>query len=416
MGRIEAADRRSAVAGLVDKGQFVIELTEEARHRRVAEREKMARPARRTAGLWRSRRFLRIGSRRITGKDILAMTSQLSTALRAGLPLLNGLEIIRDQQDKVAMREMLNELVRSVSSGQSLSEAMAGCSRKAEKIFSPLYLSMIRVGETGGILEQTTAQLAELLGRDEKIKTSMKNASAYPVFVLSLGFVSAVVVVTWVLPRVLATISGGVAVLPWPTKVLMGLSGFTTGVFTTPYGWATIVLIAAAGYYLRRWVRYKGRIRWDAFKLKVPVLGSVLKTIAVGRFARTLGALTKGGVTILEALGVVRDTLGNELLSREIDDVAEKVKTGTSLASPLSSSGYFPPLLVQIVSVGEQTGRLDELLLNAADTFDAEADSAIARFIAIFPAVLILLLALVIGFIIAATLLPIVTMGLGAGF
>jgi len=140
-----------------------------------------------------------------------------------------------------------------------------------------------------------------------------------------------------------------------------------------------------------------------------------LRTIAVGRFARTLGALTKGGVTILESLGVVRDTLGNELLGREIDEVTEKVKTGSSLAGPLGASGYFPPLLVQIVSIGEQTGKLDELLLNAAETFDDEADSAIARFVAIFPAVLILLLALVIAFIVAATLLPIITMELGSG-
>jgi type II secretory pathway component PulF len=162
-------------------------------------------------------------------------------------------------------------------------------------------------------------------------------------------------------------------------------------------------------------MRSEGRVTWDAFKLRVPILGSVLRTIAVGRFARTLGALTKGGVTILEALGVVRDTLGNEWLAREIDEVTEKVKTGTSLASPLSSSGHFPPLLVQIVSIGEQTGRLDELLLNAAETFDGEADAAITRFVAIFPAVLILLLALIIGFIIAATLLPVVTMSLSPG-
>ncbi|MHC4482223.1 MAG: type II secretion system F family protein [Planctomycetota bacterium] len=401
-GVIEAPDRRSAVAGLVDKGQFVIELVEEAQTPSVSGGEKVSLDL---------ARLVRFGARRITGKDILAMTSQLGTALRAGLPLLNALEIIRDQQHKAAMKELLSELATSVSSGQSLSEAMAG----HEKVFSRLYLSMMRVGETGGILEQTTAQLAQLLGRDEKVKTSMKNASAYPIFVLSLGLISAVVVITWILPTVLDTISEGVAVLPWPTRMLNVLSNLATSVFTTFYGWLVIALIATGLYYLRRWTKYKGRIKWDAFKLKVPILGSVLKTIAVGRFTRTLGALTKGGVTILEALGVVRDTLGNELLGSEIDGVAEKVKTGTSLAGPLESSGHFPPLLVQIVSIGEQTGKLDELLLNAADTFDAEADSAIARFIAIFPAVLILLLALVIGFIIAATLLPIVMMELGAG-
>jgi len=197
--------------------------------------------------------------------------------------------------------------------------------------------------------------------------------------------------------------------------MLLGISGFTKALFTKVYGWIILALIGAGVYYLRRWKRSEGKIKWDTFKLRIPVLGSVLRTIAVGRFARTLGALTKGGVIILEALSVVRDTLGNELLGREIDAVAEKVKRGESLAEPLSESGHFPPLLVQIVSIGEQTGKLDELLLNAADTFDSEADSAVNRFMAIFPALLILLLALVIGFIIAATLLPIIVMTVGGG-
>jgi type II secretory pathway component PulF len=394
-GTVEAADRRSAVTGLADKGHFVIELGEEAGATGAG------------VGLARALelpRFLRFGTHRISGKDILAMTSQLSTALRAGLPLLNALEIIRDQQHKSAMRELLDGLAGSVSGGQSLSEAMSG----HEDVFSSLYISMIRVGETGGLLDETTAQLAMILGRDEKIKTSMKNASAYPIFVLVLGLVSAVIIITWILPRVLSVI-GGVDILPLPTRVLLWLSDFFKR-----YWWLVILAVAAGAYYLGRWVRGEGRLRWDAFKLRAPILGSVLRSIAVGRFARTLGALTKGGVTILEALGVVRDTLGNEVLALKIDDVTEKVKTGTSLAGPLGSSGHFPPLLVQIVSIGEQTGRLDELLLNAADTFDGEADAAIARFIAIFPAVLILLVALVIGFIIAAALMPIVKMTIGS--
>jgi len=401
-GTIEAVDRKSAVADLTDKEQFVIELAEEAQAPTVSGGEKVALDL---------AKFVRFGSRRVSSKDILAMTTQLGTALRAGLPLLNGLELIHEQQHKAAMREMLAELVKSVSSGQSLSEAMA----RHENTFSPLYLSMIRVGETGGMLDETTTQLAEILTRDEKIRTNMKNAAAYPIFVLGLGLVSVVIILTSILPKIIRTIGGGFAALPLPTKMLLRLSDFTRGLFTTFFGWVVIVLIVAGLYYLIKWTKSKGRFKWDSFKLKIPLLGSVLRTIAVGRFARTLGALTKGGVTILEALSVVRDTLGNELLGREIDAVAEKVKAGESLAVPLDESGYFPPLLVQITSIGEQTGRLDELLLNAADTFDAEADSTINRFMAIFPAILILLLALVIGFIIAATLLPIVMMGAGAG-
>ncbi len=406
-GTIDAIDRRSAVATLTDKGHFVTELAEEAQSLSVTPSvngdEKAALDL---------SRFMQFGSRKVTSKDILAMTTQLSTALQAGLPLLNGLKLIHEQQHKAATREMLGELVNAVSSGQSLSEAMA----KHEKIFNPLYLSMIRVGETGGILEQTTAQLAGILTRDEKIKTNMKNASAYPIFVLCIGLASVTIIITWILPTIIGTISESGALLPWPTRMLLGMSGFTKALFTKVYGWIILALIGAGVYYLIRWTRSsEGKIKWDTFKLRIPVLGSVLRTIAVGRFARTLGALTKGGVIILEALSVVRDTLGNELLGREIDVVAEKVKRGESLAEPLSESGYFPPLLVQIVSIGEQTGKLDELLLNAAETFDNEADSAINRFMAIFPALLILLLALVIGFIIAATLLPIIVMTVGGG-
>jgi len=396
-GMIEAPDHRSAVAVLADKGQFVVEVKQASEAGVAGGAEK---------ALLELAKVFKFGSRRISSKDILAITNQLSAALRAGLPLLDALKVIRDQQQKVGMRNLLDELVRSVSGGQSLSEALAA----HEQVFSPLYISMVRVGETGGMLDQTTQQLSRILARDEKTKTSIKNASAYPVFVLCLGLVSAVIVISWVLPKVLRTIGGGVEMLPVPTRVLLGL-----GTFIKLYGWLVVIVLAAAGYFLRKWVKSEGRVKWDAFKLKVPVLGSVLRTISIGRFARTLGALTKGGVTILESLSVVRDTLGNELLAREIDEVAEKVKTGSALAAPLEASRLFPPLLVQIVSIGEHTGKLDELLLGAADTFDDAADAAVAKFMAIFPAVLILLLALVIGFIIAATLLPIVIMELGGG-
>jgi len=400
-GMIEAADRRSAVAALADKGQFVLELAQEA--------QATSDNGEKKAELDLSR-LLNFGSRKVTSKDVLAITNQLSTALRAGLPLLNALEIIRDQQHKQSTKDMLNELVKSVSSGKSLSEAMA----RHENTFNPLCLSMVRVGETGGMLDETTAQLATMLSREGKIKSNMKNASAYPIFVLCIGLVSAVIIITTVLPRILGMLGDAIA-LPMPTRVLLGLSDLIKSLFTTAYGWVILAVTVVGLHLLRRWIKSDGKLKWDSFKLKIPILGSVMRTIAVGRFARTLGALTKGGVTILEALSVVRDTLGNELLGREIDAVAEEVKRGESLAGPLGSSGYFPPLLVQIVSIGEQTGKLDELLLNAADTFDDEADAAINRFMAIFPAIMILLLALVVGFIIAATLLPIVVMQFGAG-
>lgn len=402
-GAIEAVDRRSAVTALTGQGHFVTELAE-------GPAPQGANSSDETTSLDVGK-LVKFRKGKVSTKDVLAFTTQLGTALRAGLPLMRGLELIRNQQHKPATKELLGDLVDAVNTGKSLSEAMAG----HEDIFSPLYLSMIRVGETGGMLEQTTAQLADMLSREEKIKSNMRNASAYPLFVLTLGLVSVTIIITVILPRIMSTLGADTATLPMPTRALLGISVFVKGMFTTLGGWAFIVAVIAGLFYFKRWKKGPGRLKFDAFKLRIPILGSVLRTIAVGRFARTLGSLTMGGVTILDALAVVRDTLGNELLGREVDTVADKVKRGESLAEPLEESGYFPPLLVQIVSVGEQTGKLDELLLNAADTFDAEADSAVSKFMAIFPAILILVLALVIGFIIAATLLPIVAMQSGGG-
>lgn len=400
-GVIEAADRRGAVAALAGRGHLVTELIEGAKDRVAASS---------VAGLqWPG--LPRLAGGRVSSRDVLAMTTQLSTAVRAGLPLLNCLELIRKQQRKPAMKRLFEHLSKSVNGGMALSEAMS----EHREVFGPLYLSMIRVGETGGILEQTSAQLAMILNREEKIKTNMKNASAYPIFLLGMGLLSAVIIVVFILPRILATVDVGAAGMPLPTRILMGLGSSVRALFTSVGGWMVLLGLIAGIYAFRRWTKTVGRVQWDAFRLKIPILGSVLRTIAVGRFARTLGALTQGGVTIIESLGVVRDTLGNELMAREIDAVAEKVKRGESLADTLEQSGYFPPLLIQIVAIGEQTGKLDELLLNAADTFDSDADAAVSRFMAIFPALLILLLALIIGFIIAAALLPIVMMSLGAG-
>jgi type II secretory pathway component PulF len=394
-GLIEAVDRRGAIAQLAQRGHFATELFERTASAKAAATETVAL----------SNRVSLFGRGRVKGKDILAITSQLSAALRAGLPILEAIEIIGSQQHKESTKSLLSDLAVSVRSGQSLSEAMEAEGRA----FGELYVSMVRVGETGGILDKTMTQLALLLGRDEKVKSNMKNALAYPIFVLAVGLISVIIVLTMILPQIIETIGTSVAMLPLPTRMLMGLSDFLIR-----FGWIVVLAAGAGVYYFVKWkASLAGRLKLDGFLLEVPVLGGVLKAIAVGRFARTLGALTESGITILSALGVVRGTLGNELLGMQIDKVAGKVKVGRPLAEPLAESGMFPPLLVQIVAIGEQTGKLDELLLNAADTFDEQADAAITRFMAIFPAVLIMLLALIIGFIIAATLLPIMAMEFG---
>lgn len=399
-GPIEAVDRKAAIITLKEQGHFVTQLIEAQKRTETVAQTKT--PVQNVV----TERAA--SGKKISSKDILALTGQLHTALQAGLPLLQCLQIIEKQMTKPGIKFILTDLAQSVSSGDSLSDAMAKHSRS----FSTLYLAMIRVGETGGILEQTTGQLTSLLKREDQVKTTLKNAAAYPLFVLAAGLISVIILVTMVLPKIVGAITENAAAVPWPTRILMSLSSFSTG-----YGGLIIVVGAIlAGVGIYKWLqRPQGKFLWHKFKLKIPFLGTVQRTIAVGRFARTLGALTKGGITILEALAVVRDTLGNEFLARQIDEVTQKVKTGEPLAGPLAQSGVFPPLLVQIVSVGEQTGKLDEMLLNAAETFDDQADAAITKFTAILPAILVLLLAVVVGFIITATLLPIMSMELGVG-
>jgi type II secretory pathway component PulF len=388
-GVIEASDRKAAIGLLAQKGHFALELSETQRQ------------AHRAAAVSAADGEVRI---RVSSKDVLAFSVQLSTALKAGLPVLEALQIIRDQQSKPAIITLLENLSRQVSSGKSLSEAM----EQYPRVFSPLYISMVRVGETGGILDQTFDQLVRLLTREEKIKSNIKNAAAYPIMVMAVGLISVVVMLVWVLPKIIATIGADKASLPGPTKALLGVSDFLA-----VYGWLLAIVIIGGIYAFNRWKETQaGRVAWDGFKLKIPMVGKVLRTLAVGRFARTLGSLCKCGITILEGLSVVRDTLGNEVLGQQIDKVAAEVKGGRSVAEPLGQSGMFDKLLVQIVALGEQTGRLDELLLQAADTFDDQADSARVRFVSLLPTILILLLATVIGFIIAATLLPILAMDL----
>jgi type II secretory pathway component PulF len=394
-GVIQATDRREAVSALTARGHFATEIHSDNLSGTIKKSPSTSTVSDDSVS----------GRIRISGKDINAMTNQLSTALKAGLPILDALQILAQQQTNTDMKVMLQDLADAVRAGQSLSDAM----QNYPDTFSKLYISMVQVGETGGILDQTMVQLAGLLNREQKIKATIKSALMYPAFVLALGITSVIVMLTVVFPKMMNVFGGTRTLLPMPTRILLGLSDFLL-----QYGWVVGIALIIGIYLFIQWRKTSaGRLAFDSFLLRMPVFGPVLKAIAVGRFTRTLGALAKSGINILPALAVVRDTLGNECLGEQIDHVAEKVKTGEPIASPLAESELFPPLLIQIVNMGEQTGTIDDMLLNAANTFDEEADTAINRFMEVFPVLLIVLLALVIGFIIFASLLPILTMDMG---
>jgi len=389
-GGIEAADRAEALAVLAGRDLFVTEIAQQS----------FAASGWLKWAPW---------GRTVRPRVKAAMMRQLATALEAGLPLLTALRTVQEQAHTPALRELVSDMASRVQHGQSISDAMAAHPR----VFSRLEASMTRVGETSGMLDEVMGYLVDFCERDLEVREQVRSAATYPVFVLSLALVSVVIIVTLILPRVVGAVAEGAqpAALPAPTRLLLGLSHLLVS-----YGWLIALGVIAALTALVRWGRTPpGRLALDGLKLRLPLYGTAVRRLAAARLARTLGTLSRSGVNILEALGVLRDTLGNEALAREIDKVAADITQGQSIAEPLRKTGQFPPLLTQVIAMGEKTGRLDELLLRAAQTYEKETASAIQRVMSILPAVLIVLMALVVAFILAAVLLPIIEMETSIG-
>ena len=388
-GRLAADSRETAIAQLATDGRFVTELSAEA--------PDTAPPV---AGGWPG-----AGGGRVSARTRAAMLRQLAVGLQAGLPLLAALRVVEEQADQPALARLTADLAEQVQGGESLSDAFAS----HPATFCSLEVAMARVGETAGLLDEVMGHLADFAERDLAVREQIRSAAAYPLFVLCLALVSIVVIVTFILPRLLETVLDNVdpAALPWPTIVLLG----AVDLIASPAGCAAGAGVLLGAWALARWRRRpEGRLMLDGIKLRLPLLGPTLRKIAVARFARTLGTLTRSGIQILEAMRVVRGTMANEVLARQLDDVTAHITQGQSIAEPLRRTGQFPPLLIQVIAMGERTGRLDELLLRTAESYDRETSAALNRLMTILPALFIVALALVVGFILFAVLLPVMTM------
>lgn len=395
-GRIQAAARNEAIAQLSQQNIYVTDIDTSSRPEKTHDKPKPED----VSALWSHLPF----KRRVSLRLRAAMLRQLATALNAGLELLPALCIVQQQAQNDALRSLVGDLAERVRSGESLSEAMTAHPRD----FSRLETSMVRVGETAGVLDKVMGYLSDFAERDLEVREKIRSAAAYPLFVLTLAAISVVIIVTVILPGVIRTVtdSVGSVALPLPTRILMGFSNALTS-----FGWLFAIVLLLIIWAFRAWLASpEGRLAFDKFKLQIPVLGTAIRRIAVARFARTLGTLSKSGIQILDALGVLRDTLGNEALARKIDEAAADIRQGESIAEPLRKTEEFPPLLIQVIAMGEKTGRLDELLLQTADSYEKETSAAIQRVMTILPAVFIVLLALVVAFILVAVLLPVISM------
>jgi len=389
---VEAADQAAAVRELLARGACVTDI----------------RPAEGAfGGLLPG--VTTAGRSRLRPKQLANLTRQLAITLDAGLPLMTALEVMGQELDQTAARELLRRLRLRVQQGGSLSEALA----EHPDVFPPLYVRLVRVGETGGVLDAVLRQLADTLEQQAALRERVRSAAIYPAILLAVGVASVVIIVTVIVPRIIAALGTEPYLLPWPTRMLLAASGFIGK------WWWLLGLGGVAAVVLWRQAVQRGPARrgWDALRLRLPLLGRLTQRMEAARFARNLGILTHAGVTITEALAVVQETVQNLLMRSAVQRVAESIKTGESIAQPLQRSALFPSLLIQMVRVGENTGRLDELLLRAADVHDAEATITLDRLVNVLPVLLILVLAGLIGFIVAGLVLAIVefqTTGFGA--
>ncbi len=338
---------------------------------------------------------------RVKVRDIVIFSRQFATMVNAGLSLIRALTVLEEQTDSDALRDVLGKVRADVERGTSLSAAMD----RHPKVFSELFVAMIRAGEIGGVLDETLLRLADILEAQMRLRSKIRSAMAYPAVIGLLIVTVTTAMIVFVVPvfsDLYAELGNG-ASLPLPTKVLIMLSDLISG-----YWWLLITGLGASIFGFRRWVRTEtGRLSWDTIKLKFPVFGRLAHKTALSRFSRTLAVLSRTGVPILQAIDIVAETSGNRLVSKALDEVKESVRSGESLAAPLSRHDVFPPMVVQMMTVGEETGEIDAMLAKVADFYEREVEDTVSALTSLIEPLLIVVMGVTVGGILIALYLPI---------
>lgn len=339
---------------------------------------------------------------RVTQKDVMVFTLDLCALLEAGLPVDKALTILINVSEKDKFKQIIHGILKSVEGGNSLSEALA----KYPNIFSTLYVNMVTAGETGGVLPMVLDRLGSFLENSQDLKEYITSSMVYPLFLVFVGGISIIIMLTFVLPKFSIIFADMGQAMPGSTKMLLAISHGLRA-----YWWLIIGVIAAATFLLKRYVQTPvGRLKFDRFKLQLPVVGKLVKSVEVARFSRTLGTLIRSGVPILQAMRLVREIINNQLIAGNLAIVYDRVKEGESLSKPLDQADIFPPLAVQMIAVGEETGKLDQMLLRVADNYEKVVRNMIKRFVNLLEPVMILAMGLMVGFIVISMLLAVFSM------
>src|SRR5580765_8256179 len=339
---------------------------------------------------------------KVKSKVLTTFTRQLATLVDAGLPLLRGLRVLERQERNATLKGIISELALSIEGGSTFSEGLA----QHPKVFNRLFVNMVKAGELGGVLEVVLTRLSEFMEKAQKIKGKVIAAMFYPVAVLIVATGILIILMVKVVPsfeQVFIGMAEG-AQLPAFTRLVLGISRMIKDNILMTLGIVVAFFIALAIFKRTKF----GRHAFDKFKLKMPVIGPVTSTVAISRFTRTLGTLISSGVPILQALTIVRETAGNVIISNAVTAVHESVKEGETITAPLEACGVFPPMVISMVDVGEQTGALPEMLLKIADNFDEEVDNAVAAMTSLLEPIMIVFLAVVVGSIVIAMFLPLI--------
>ncbi|MFC1493758.1 type II secretion system F family protein [Thermodesulfobacteriota bacterium] len=344
---------------------------------------------------------------KVTNRDIVIFTRQFSTMIDAGLPLVQGLNILADQAENPTFKGVLKQLTKDVEGGSTLAEAM----KKHPKVFNDLFVNLIAAGEVGGILDTILQRLATFIEKAEELKSKIKGALTYPIVVLAIAFIVIAVILIFVIPVFQDMFASFGQALPVPTQMVVFMSDFMKG----NIHWILLGLFAISWAFKQYRNSKGGRKLTDNLSLRLPVFGDLLKKTAVARFTRTLGTMMSSGVPILDSLEIVAKTAGNVILEEIIFEVRGSIAEGQTIAEPLSENDVFPGMVIQMISVGEATGALDTMLEKIADFYDKEVDTAVEALTSMLEPLLMLFLGGAIGGLVVAMYLPIFTMAGAVG-
>ncbi len=336
--------------------------------------------------------------RRVKSNDLVIFSRQLATMVDAGLPLIQSLDALHEQADNTGFKAIIGELINAIEQGASFSEALG----QHPKVFSGLFVNMVRAGETSGTLAEILDRVASYLEASAALKRKVKSAVIYPAVVSTMAVAITVLLMVKVIPVFENIYKSFDSALPMPTQVLLSVSRFMRKWFLAGLGGLVVGIIG-----LKMWINTEGgRFRFDRFKFRLPVFGELIRKISVSRFTRTLGVLVRSGVPILSALDIVGKTAGNKVVEAAVDEAIEEIKRGENIADPLAASQVFPPMVTRMISVGECSGKLDVMLEKISDFYDDQVNATVAGLTSLIEPLLIAFLGIVIGGIVICMFMP----------